>query len=193
MRREPLYHISDNPKIKVFEPLPATFYNGLLGQDVVWAISEKMLHNYLLPRNCPRVTFYAGPDTTEADKQKFFGSSTAHYVVVVESKWLVPIQREVLYCYEFPTTDFKSFDECAGYYISHKSVTPIAAKPIYNLMEHMLQRNVELRFMPSIVALGEEVKKSTLQFSLIRMKNIDNETLIGSKLNGLNSRNEKSL
>jgi len=171
MKKEKLFHISEDPKIKIFEPLPAAFYTGVITRDVVFAISEKMLHNYLLPRNCPRVTWYAGPETTETDKKKFLELSTAEYVIAVESKWLLPIQRTTLYCYEFSPQSFSLLDECAGYYISNETIVPLSARPVYNIMEEMLKRNVELRFMPSIIELGESVKHSSLKFSLIRMQN----------------------
>jgi hypothetical protein len=168
---ERLYHISDDPKIKVFEPRPATFYPGHILRKAVFAISETLLHNYLLPRNCPRVTFYAGPDTTPADREQFLGNSTATYVVAVESAWLKSIQQAIIYCYEFPADTFFLFDKCAGYYVSMMPVTPLRVKPIYNVMEEMLKRNVELRFLPSITELAEAVKGSSMNFSLIRMRN----------------------
>jgi hypothetical protein len=169
MTQENLFHISDNPRIKVFEPWPAPFYSNIIMGKVVFAINNKMLHNYLLPRNCPRVTFYAGDKTSEADKNRFLGQTTARYVVCVESGWLAAIQRTTLYSYEFSPESFLLFDECAGYYISYSTLMPVSAKPIYNLMEEMLKRNVELRFMPSITGFGKQVQQSTLNFSLIRM------------------------
>src|SRR5262245_12729949 len=99
MTKERLFHISDDPKIKIFEPRPAPFYPDMIMGKVVFSINNTMLHNYLLPRNCPRVTFYAGAQTTEADKCRFMGTSTARYVVCVESAWLPAIQRTTLYSY----------------------------------------------------------------------------------------------
>lgn len=167
---EKLFHISDDPKIKIFEPRPASFYPGHILRKAVFAISGTLLHNYLLPRNCPRVTFYAGPDTTEHDRKKFLSNSTAAHVVAVESAWLKSIQQAIIYCYEFPTETFFLFDKCAGYYVSLLPVTPLSVKPVYNVMEEMLKQNVELRFMPSITGLAEAVKGSTMNFSLIRMQ-----------------------
>src|SRR5438105_6770579 len=119
MTSQSLFHISDNPRIKIFEPLSAPAYPNIIMGKVVFAISDTMLHNYLLPRNCPRVTFYAGPETSEADKSKFLGTTTAEYVICVESGWLTEIQRTTLYRYEFLPNTFALFDECAGYYISY--------------------------------------------------------------------------
>ena len=49
-----LFHVSEEAGIRRFEPRP-----GADGQPRVWAITDARLHNYLLPRDCPRVTFYA--------------------------------------------------------------------------------------------------------------------------------------
>ncbi|MFY0252533.1 DUF6886 family protein [Chitinophaga sp. 30R24] len=169
---EKLYHISEDPKIKIFEPRPASYYPEHILRKAVFAISGQLLHNYLLPRDCPRVTFYAGPGTAETDKARFLGNSTAAYIVAVESAWLRDIQQAIIYCYELPADTFSLFDKCAGYYVSQLSVVPISVRPIYNVMEEMLKRNVELRFMPSITGLANAVKQSTLNFSLIRMQHV---------------------
>jgi len=168
--QESLFHLSEDRHINLFNPLPASFYPGVIMRDVVFAVNDKMQHNYLLPRNCPRVSFYDGPQTTDSDRHQFLENSTARFVVCVESSWINEIQRTTLFRYEFPSDSFTLLDECAGYFISHVPVTPIRVTPIYNLMEEMLRRDVELRFMPSIIELGEEVTRSTLNYSLIRMK-----------------------
>ena len=175
MTSKNLFHLSENSRIKIFEPLGTALISGV-NQNVVYAISGQLMHNYLLPRNCPRVTFYTGHETSETDKKKFFGTSTAEYIVCVESKWLPAIQQTTLYCYEFLPDTFCLYDECAGYYVSPAAVSPVSVKPIYNLIEEMVKRNVELRFMPSIIELGELVKESTLNFSLIRMQHAQPKT-----------------
>lgn len=167
---EKLYHVSEDPKIKIFGPRPPEALQYRMLPDVVFAVSGELLHNYLLPRDCPRVSYYLAPHTSEKDRDHFLGNTTAKYVVAVESAWLKRIQQAILYCYEFPGNDFVLLDKCAGYYISQKTVTPIGVKPLYNVMEEMLKRNVELRFMPSITGLANAVRHTTLNFSLIRMQ-----------------------
>ena len=76
-----LYHVSEEAGITRFEPRPAVN----LDYPVVWAVHEDRLRNYLLPRDCPRVTFFAGPETTPQDIERFLGSSPA--VVAIESLW----------------------------------------------------------------------------------------------------------
>ena len=128
-----LFHISEEPGIQLFEPRPSpSHFDGING-DVVFAIAENLLHNYLLPRDCPRVTWYAGAKTTDADKEYFVGNSAASYIVAVESGWYKRIKETTLYCYEFPADDFTLIDECAGYYISYHRVVPISVKSISDI------------------------------------------------------------
>jgi hypothetical protein len=171
MQPDSLFHISDDPKIKMFGPRPSPWPIEGIDGDVVFAISGRLLHNYILPRDCPRVTFYGGPGTSLHDREKFFGSSTADYVIAVENGWFKKIQQTTLYCYEFPPDHFSLIDACAEYFVSYEPVIPLAVKPIYNILESLLQRNIELRFLPAIDGLADEVRQSTLRFSLIRMRN----------------------
>lgn len=171
-----LYHISEDPSIKRFEPRPSPSHYETITGEVVFAIADKLLHNYLLPRDCPRVTFYAKQDTSQQDKEIFLGKNASVYVVAIENKWRDLIERTTLYCYEFPTDDFILLDEGAGYYISYRAVTPISIRPIDKLLDELLKRGVELRFLPTLFPLAQEVSHSTLQFSLIRMRNATQTT-----------------
>lgn len=62
-----LFHVSEQAGIELFEPK----WSEAAGQPVVWAIDADHLRNYLLPRECPRVTYYAGPQTVSADVERF--------------------------------------------------------------------------------------------------------------------------
>lgn len=74
------------PGIARFEPRPVRPAHPLkLDRPVVWAVEERLLHNYLLPRDCPRVTFYAQPTATPADVARLMGQTTARHVVAVET------------------------------------------------------------------------------------------------------------
>ena len=169
-----LFHISEEPGIHLFEPRPSPSHFDDIKGDVVFAITDDLLHNYLLPRDCPRVTWYAGAKTNQADKKRFVGNSAANYIVVVESGWYQRIKETTLYCYEFPAENFTLIDECAGYYISYNPIVPISIKSINDIMAELLKRNIELHFTSSLIQLADAVSKSTLNFSLIRMRNAKN-------------------
>jgi hypothetical protein len=89
------FHVSEDGGIQRFEPRVSAH-----GESLVWAIDGGHLRNYLLPRDCPRVTYYAGRQTT----------ATA-------------------------------------------------------------QRRVDVRVLPELWALHDAIVASTLQFSMIRMRN----------------------
>ena len=160
-----LFHVSEKSGIDVFEPRPS----GYVAEPVVWAIDEVRLRNYLLPRDCPRVTYYAGRDTSAADVERFLGPSPA--VVAIESGWVERVRSCRLYLYHFPPDTFECLDECAGYFVSRKSVVPARVEIIDDAMAELLKRGVELRFVADLRPLRDAVVRSTLQFSMIRMRN----------------------
>lgn len=160
-----LFHVSEESGIERFEP--RTSEDG--GEPFVWAIDTARLRNYLLPRECPRVTYYAGRNTTPADVERFLGLSPA--TIAVESGWLKRLRTCRLYCYHLPAETFECLDECAGYFVSRVPVVPAFVEVFDDVIGELLRRGVELRFMPSLWTLHDAVAESTLQFSLIRMRN----------------------
>jgi len=160
-----VFHASEEPGLKRFEPRPTKCADD----PVVWAIDAERLRNYLLPRECPRVTYYAGAASDPADVERFLGESKA--VVAVESGWFSRIGSCRLYCYHFQPDTFECVDECAGYFISRVPVTSTRVDVCDDVITELLRRNVELRFVPNLWHLHETVAASTLQFSMIRMRN----------------------
>ena len=159
------FHISEEPDIAVFEPRPS----ALRDEAVVWAIDVEHLRNYLVPRDCPRVTYAAGPRTTAADRERFLGSSAA--VLAIESGWFDRMRSCRLYCYHLPGEAFELADGCAGYYVSRVPVTPVRVEIIDDPIAAVLERGVELRVLASLWALRDAVVESTLAFSIIRFGN----------------------
>lgn len=160
-----LFHVSEESGIERFEPRASE----ITGEPVVWAIDAARLRNYLVPRECPRVTYYAGRETTVSDVERFLGSSRA--VVAIESGWLENLRSCRLYCYHLPTETFECIDECAGYFVSRVPVIPARIEIIADPMGELLKRGVELRFVPSLWPLHDAVMASSLRFSIIRMRN----------------------
>jgi len=160
-----LFHVSEESGIERFEPRPSPSTD----EPVVWAIDADRLRNYLLPRECPRVTYYAGCETTAADVERFLGASPA--VIAVESAWLERLRLCRLYCYHLPPQTFACTDECAGYFVSRRPVVPAQVEVVDDLLAALLGRGVELRFVPNLWPLRDAVVSSTLRYSLIRMRN----------------------
>ena len=163
---ERIHHVSETAAISRFEP--RTDAEGRLR---VWAIGESRLHNYLLPRDCPRVTYYATATTSERDRRAFFTVSDAQSVVAIEHRWLPALRATQLHVYEFDARDFVLEDAIAAYYVSTHAVTPIAQREIADPLTELFARGVELRVLSSLWPLRDAVVASSLGFSIIRMRN----------------------
>jgi hypothetical protein len=160
-----LFHVSEEAGIERFDPRAS----HLVNEPVVWAVDDSRLRNYMVPRECPRVTYYAGRETTDADVERFLGSSAA--VVAIEREWLDRVRCCRLYCYEMPPDTFECVDQCAGYFISRTSVVPAGVEVIDDAVSELRKRGVELRIVANLWPLRDAVLASSLQFSMIRMRN----------------------
>lgn len=159
-----VFHISEDRGIDHFEPRASEGWG-----PVVWAIDAARLRNYLLPRECPRVSYYAGRGTTAADIERFLVSSTA--VIAVEREWFSRLRSCRLYCYHLPPETFECIDECAGYFVSRVPVKPVCVEVLNDAVAELQKRGVELRIVPNLWPLRDAVVASSLQFSMIRMRN----------------------
>lgn len=166
-----LFHVSEEPDIQVFEPrLPK---RRDLDQTVglVWAIDEGRLPNFLTPRDCPRVTYHVGTQTTDFDKKRFFSSPGVSHAVIVESKWFHIMKNTTLYVYEFHTEDFVLQDNIAGYYVAKTTQYPKEKYVFADLFSQLMKRNIEIRIIDNLWDIADDVKTSTLNWSLCRMAN----------------------
>jgi len=165
--RVSLFHVSEQADIRVFHP--RLFRTAPDAGPVVWAIDALKLPNYLVPRDCPRVTFGASAATTVEDRQRF-GVGDGR-VVVIEARWLQRVCECSLNIYQLPTSGFRMFDEIAGYWLSTNSITPHGVFTLTDLPNAIVERGGELRVVHRLWPLRDAVAKSTLAFSMIRMRN----------------------
>ena len=165
-----LFHVSEQPDIVRLEPRPPASQSGL-GEDVVWAVDDEHLQNYLLPRECPRVTFYALPTSDAVDVERLMRHTSARFVVAIESGWLPIVRATRLYVYELPPEAFVPLDVGAGYHVSRATVAPLDVVEVDDPLAALVARDVELRVTPSLWRLRDAVVASTLQYSCIRMRN----------------------
>lgn len=166
-----LFHVSEEPGIRVFEPRLPSRRDLDPTVGLVWAIDEARLPNFLTPRDCPRVTYHVGAETTVRDRQRFFSSTSARHAVIVESAWLRRICETTLYLYEFDTRDFELQDDIAGYYVATVSQYPISCTRVTDLLDELTKRRIEIRVVDHLWDMADAVKTSTLNWSLCRMGN----------------------
>jgi hypothetical protein len=164
-----LYHFSEDATIRRFEPHRAP--TSALDDELVWAIDEWHAPMYYVPRQCPRACFWAGEQTTEADRARWLAGGDERMVICIEAAWLERVRSTTLYRYTMPPETFETMDHDGGHWVSRVPVTPLAIEPMPDLLVALTQANVELRVMPSLIALWQHVIKSTLSFSGTRLRN----------------------
>jgi hypothetical protein len=159
-----LFHVSDRGDIEHFEP--RVLYGG---QPLVWAIDTVHLCNYLLPRHCPRVTFAAGPRGTSTDIAKLLGPHQR--VVAIEAVWEQRVRETTLFVYDMLPEPFILSDANAGYWTSPTAVTPVSQRAFTDLPERITEHGATLIVLPSLWPLHDAVAASSLEYSMIRMRN----------------------
>ncbi len=164
-----LFHVSEESGITLFEPRIPTRSDMDKSEGLVWAVDELHLPIFLTPRDCPRVTYHIGQNTLADDIKEYFTSQTATYTVVIEHKWFEIMRTTSLYLYEFDLNDFQLQDSIAGYYIAKTPQKPISVFKITNLFAELFDRNVELRIVDNLCKISDEIKQTTLNWSLCRM------------------------
>jgi hypothetical protein len=164
-RSSTLFHVSEEAGIARFEPKSI---DGV-AEPRVWAIDDNHLRNYLVPRDCPRVTYSARMNTASTDVERFLGRRPA--VLAIEEFWLERLRSARLFCYELPVESFELEDASAGYFVSRVAVTPTLVRIIDDCAAALLERGVELRVVSNLWSLHDAVRASSLEFSMIRMRN----------------------
>lgn len=164
-----LFHVSEEDSIEFFEPRLPTRSDLDQRTGLVWAINDKCLPNFLTPRNCPRVTYHIGKNTSEDDVKRYFSSPNSTHAVVIENKWFETMKNTKLYLYEFDSNQFELLDEIAGYYISKTFQKPVEKLEISDLFNELFNRNVEVRIVNDLWGICEEIQKTTLNWSMCRM------------------------
>lgn len=166
-----LFHVSEESDITIFKPRIPLRTDIDKSKGLIWAINEFCLPNFLTPRDCPRVAYYATEKSSESDKDRFFSSYNSLHVLAIEQQWHTTMKNTTLYLYEFDISDFYLQDEIAGYYVSEKNQKPINKIIITDIFSELFKRNVEIRLVTDLWKLSDDIKRLTLNWSLCRMKN----------------------
>ena len=162
-----LLHFSEDATITRFVP---TVPPGGAGEPSVWAIAPERAALYLLPRDCPRIGFWAKSDTSASDRYRFLSQTSARRVVVIESAWVTRLCSCELFAYRFTPALFLP-TAMDGYYTTPVPVTPESVRPVGDLLQAIAGEDTELRIAPSLWAIHDAVQDSTLNVSMLRMRN----------------------
>jgi hypothetical protein len=162
-------HFSEEPAIERFVPHVPRSRPEV--EPLVWAIDEQHAPLYWFPRDCPRVTFWPGPDTAAATVERFFAHTEARRVHAIESGWLERVRACELYVYRLDAGAFERRDDADGHWISREVVEPLGVEPVGDLLARHADAGIELRVTPSLWPLHDAVPASDLRFSIVRMRN----------------------
>jgi hypothetical protein len=164
-----LLHFSEDPTIKIFRPhVPRT---NPAAEPMVWAIDEEHAPLYWFPRDCPRVTFWAGPETPAEVLERCFTGSMSRRVHAIECAWLERVRTARLYAYRFSSEPFERWEAADGHWVVRQEVVPLSVDPVGNLLQRHAEAQIELRITPSLWPLHDMVLESGLRSSMVRMRN----------------------
>jgi hypothetical protein len=162
-----LWHVSENASIERFEPhVSATAESDA---PWVWAVDTRHLPMFWFPRDCPRGTFWAAPETTPEDADRLLGGATR--VHAVEGAWLDRIREAHVLAYRLPQDSFAPHPEVGGYWLTRESVAPLELVELGDLLSLHASARIELRIVDNLWPLWDRIVASTLEFSGIRLRN----------------------
>lgn len=163
-----VYHFSEEPSIERFVPhVPPT---NPTQPPSVWAIDAAHAPLYWFPRECPRVAAYVSERSDRAAFRKAFVTA-ADRVHAIESSWLATMRAAQLYRYEFATDVFAPWPDAPGQFVAHSDIEPLSVEPVGDLLELHAEAGIDLRVVPSLVALRELAIDDRWEFSIVRWHN----------------------
>jgi hypothetical protein len=174
--RHPLFHFSEEPGIKCFEPRPVripvrrTPGREWLNGALVWAIDAWHQPMYLFPRDCPRILVWPVDSTTQDDRRQWWGERSSRMIAYIERGWFERLSRTRIYRYAMPGDSFESLGD-AGMWVSRTPVVPAGVEEIRDLRVALDDSETELLAVETFATLGALLATS-LHVSAIRLRNL---------------------
>jgi hypothetical protein len=164
-----MWHFSEDPTIEVFHPHVSATTSET--QPLVWAIDTRHAPAFWFPRDCPRGCIWTSDRTSDEDRERFFGTSAASRIHVIESEWLDTVRQCRLVGYRLPSTQFRQLGVAPGYWVSEETVIPEEVVEVGDLLRRHVDAQIELRVTPSLSPFWKRVVASTLVFTGSRLRN----------------------
>jgi hypothetical protein len=166
-----LWHVSEDGAIDRFDPRADPAHDS--PEPLVWAIDDEHVPAYWFPRDCPRGTWWATESTTDADVELHLGGDRSLRVHAVQADWLDVFRAGRVFAYRLPPESFERYERAAGYWVSREPVEPLEVEVFDDLLARHAAAGIELRVVPRLRPLWDRVTASTLEFSGIRLRNLD--------------------
>ena len=81
------------------------------------------------------------------------------------------MRAATVYAYRLPEPAFEPHPEVGGYWVSGTAVEPLEVEPLSDLVGLHERAEIELRVLPNLWPLWNDVAASTLEFSGMRLRN----------------------
>jgi len=167
-----LFHISEKGDIDEF--IPRKSKQIWEYKEYVWAISEAMVHNYIFPRDCPRICVGNEVITHLSDWVDKEEISDKKALIFIPTSWEEQFKSCTIYRYELDASNFKLIDSIAGYYVSEVIEKSIEINKIADCHKQLQLMNVEVLMKPVIELkeIRQKIIQITNNFSIIRWSNL---------------------
>lgn len=162
-----LWHVSEDPSIERF--VPHVSATADLDEPLVWAVDTRHLPLYWFPRDCPRGTFWSDAAAEPGDAERLLGGSPR--VHAIERAWLDRMQTANVFAYRLRESTFVPHPGVGGYRVSRETVEAIEVRPLGDLVALHDDAEIELRVLPNLRPLWNDVLASTLEYSGMRLRN----------------------
>jgi hypothetical protein len=173
MRPDPgeLLHFSEDPTITRFVPHVAA--TAQEKDAYVWAVDAELAPAYWFPRQCPRGMAWVVSDTTDADRDRIIGAGSGERVHAIEYGWLEAVRTVELYAYRLPAAPFRPFAPGRTHaLVATEPVVPLGPPvAVGDLLKLHEDAGIQLRLLPNLWPFWDEVIRSTVDFSGIRLRN----------------------
>ncbi|HEX7308041.1 DUF6886 family protein [Lentzea sp.] len=172
MRPEPgqVLHFSEDPSITRFVPHRAA--TARQPDEYVWAVDADRAPDYWFPRQCPRAMAWTTPESSDEDRDRIIGPGCGDRGHAVEYGWLERMRTVELYAYRFDAAAFRPFGDDGVAVVATEPVRPLGpADRVGDLFALHEEAGIALRVLPRLWPFWDEVVRSSLGWSGIRLRN----------------------
>jgi hypothetical protein len=175
MRPEPgqVLHFSEDPTIELFVPHVAP--TSRESEPYVWAVDHDRAPDYWFPRQCPRAMAWVRPGSSDVDRDRIVGAGCGDRVHAIEYSWWEAMGTTEVYAYRLPAAAFRPISQDGEEPHAHVATEPVRplgpAEPVGNLIDCHAAAGVQLRLLDNLWPFWDEVVRTSLGFSGIRLRN----------------------
>ena len=162
-----LWHVSENPSIERF--MPHVSADGRPRRTARLGDRHAASAGLLVPTRVPARDVLGRRASDPYDAARLLaGSSRVH---AIEAAWLDRMHSTQVFAYRLPEPSFEPHPEVGGYWVSRETVEPARGAPLGDLVALHEDAAIELRVLPNLWQLWNDVATSTLEFSGVRLHN----------------------